>query len=161
VDKELLGTYPIVERSIVPMLCMHCENPPCVPVCPVEATNKRAEDGVVVVDKELCIGCKKCMEACPYGARYYCESEQGYFDTLTEYEEKMYKTMLPETVDKCDFCQERVQAGHQPACVGACMALARVFGNIEDLQSSIDAGKAVQLKPEEGTVPQVWYIPAK
>ena len=76
---------------IVPMLCMHCENPPCVEACPTEGATYKREDGIVVVDKEKCIGCKSCIMACPYGARYYRENEDGYFGTeLNEYEAVMY-----------------------------------------------------------------------
>jgi molybdopterin-containing oxidoreductase family iron-sulfur binding subunit len=162
VDKELTGTYPNVERSIIPMLCMHCENPPCVAVCPAEgATYKREEDGIVVIDKSLCIGCKLCMDACPYTARYYIENAAGYFEVMTDYETKMYANMPAETVDKCDFCIERRSAGYEPACVSTCMAKARFFGTVEELQSLIDSRGGYQLKPEEGTGPQVWYLPAK
>ena len=84
-----------------------CENPPCVAVCPQGATTIRDEDGIVVIDKEKCIGCKSCMEACPYGARYLVQSEDGYFGSeLNEYESVAYENMPKMTVDKCDFCIE-------------------------------------------------------
>ena len=82
VKREFEGEYPDATMHIVPMLCMHCENPPCVEACPTEGATYKREDGIVVVDKEKCIGCKSCIMACPYGARYYRENEDGYFGTV-------------------------------------------------------------------------------
>ena len=94
VDRGTEGSYPNAVRTIRPMLCMMCENPPCVAVCPQGATTIRDEDGIVVIDKEKCIGCKSCMEACPYGARYLVQSEDGYFGSeLNEYESVAYENM--------------------------------------------------------------------
>ena len=86
VERSFEGTYPDVRKTILPVLCNHCENAPCVEACPSGATTKR-EDGIVVIDKEVCIGCKACVSACPYGARYFYESETGYFGELNEYEQ--------------------------------------------------------------------------
>ena len=94
VKREFEGEYPDATMHIVPMLCMHCENPPCVEACPTEGATYKREDGIVVMDKEKCIGCKSCIMACPYGARYYRENEDGYFGTeLNEYEAVMYTAM--------------------------------------------------------------------
>jgi len=163
VVKEIKGTYPNVTRNIVPMLCMHCENAPCVEVCPSGASQKR-EDGIVIIDKTKCIGCKSCMMACPYDARYYREDELGYFgEALNEYEAVMYAAMPKGTVDKCTFCHERIDAGAgQPnACVMACPAGARVFGDLAEIKAQAEADGGYQLLAEEGTNPSVWYIPAK
>src|SRR3990170_728552 len=94
----------------VPNLCNHCDNPPCVQVCPVGATFKTI-DGAVLVDKDYCIGCRYCIQACPYGARY----------------------LHPETntADKCTFCYHRIVKGLQPACVEVCPTGARIFGEVK------------------------------
>ena len=136
VKREFEGEYPDATMHIVPMLCMHCENPPCVEACPTEGATYKREDGIVVVDKEKCIGCKSCIMACPYGARYYRENEDGYFGSeLNEYEAVMYTAMPQGRVDKCTFCVDRIDAGgNEPqACVAACPAGARVrrLGNAE------------------------------
>lgn len=164
VTRETEGTYPEVRKIITPMLCMHCENAPCVEACPVEGATYKREDGIVVVDKEKCIGCKACMLACPYGARYYRETEDGYFGAeLNEYEEVMYVDMPIGTVDKCTFCVERIDAGEGEiqACVAACPAGARVFGDLGELKAQAETEGGFQLLPDEGTNPSVWYLPAK
>lgn len=162
VERETTGTYPDTKADIVPMLCMHCENAPCIEACAVEGATYKRDDGIVVVDKEKCIGCKLCMEACPYDARHYRENDEGYFgEELNEYEETMYAAMPSNTVDKCDFCQKKVEAGETPACVAACIAKARHFGELEELKSQyIDGTDAFQLLPDEGTNPSVWYLPS-
>lgn len=163
VVRELQGEYPDVTQNIVPMLCMQCENAPCVEVCPSEASQKR-DDGIVTIDKEKCIGCKSCMLACPYDARYYREDEMGYFgEELNEYEAVVYEGMPQGTVDKCTFCHERIDAGNGEvqACVAACPAGARIFGDLEDIKTQAEAEGGYQLLAEEGTNPSVWYIPAK
>lgn len=161
VERGFVGEYPYAVKSIVPMLCMHCENTPCVSVCPAEATTKR-EDGIVVVDPEKCIGCKSCMTACPYGARYFRETDAGYFgDELNEFEAVKYPAIPKGTVDKCTFCVERVDSGkgEVQACVTACPAEARVFGELDSLKSQAQKNEGFQLLPEEGTNPSVWYVP--
>ena len=96
------GTYPNVSRSFLPRLCNQCSEPQCVSVCPTGATYQREEDGIVVVDPDVCIGCKYCMQACPYDARF----------------------INPKTgaADKCDFCLHRVSQGVVPSCVNTCVA---------------------------------------
>ncbi len=164
VEREIKGTFPDVRRNIVPMLCMHCENPPCVEACAVEGATYKRDDGIVVIDKEKCIGCKACIAACPYGSRYYREDEAGYFgDELNEYESLMYTVMPKGCVDKCTFCVERVDAGDgkPQACVAACPAGARVFGELDALKKQAEDEGGYQLLPDEGTNPSVWYIPCK
>ena len=164
VQKEYEGAYPNTVMNIVPMLCMHCENPPCVEACAVEGATYKRDDGIVVIDKEKCIGCKACIAACPYGSRYYRETEDGYFGAeLNEYEEVMYTVMPQGTVDKCTFCAERVDAGNgEPqACVAACPAGARIFGDLDTLKKQAEEGDGYQLLPDEGTNPSVWSLPSK
>jgi len=124
----------------VPKQCNHCDNPPCVKPCPTGATY-RTEDGLVLVDPGKCIGCGACIEACPYGARY--------FNPLTG------------VVDKCTFCNHRIYMGRLPACVEACPTGARVFGDLNDPQSPIrklvDTTSTQVLKPHTGAKPQIYY----
>mgnify|MGYP000043190622 FL=1 len=102
--------------------------------------------------------------ACPYGARYYRENEDGYFGTeLNEYEAVMYTAMPQGRVDKCTFCVDRIDAGgNEPqACVAACPAGARVFGDLETLKKQAESAAGFQLLPDEGANPSVWYLPNK
>lgn len=139
------GTYPNVQRSFLPVLCNHCENPPCVPVCPADATHKR-EDGIIFVEEDKCIGCGLCVEACPYKMRYL--------------------NPVSGLAQKCDFCVERIEQGIVPACVNTCNARARIFGDLNDPKS--DAAKLLKenpsakaLAPQFGTEPNVYYIGLK
>jgi len=157
------GTYPYAKMSCLPVLCMHCAEPPCREVCPTGAT-KRREDGIVVVDSEKCIGCKHCIIACPYGARNAFRGETDYFEgQKTPFEVEKEREHLPGTAEKCDFCVERLQEGRMPACVEACVGDARIFGDLNDKES--EASKLIakrggfQLNPELGTDPSVYYLP--
>ncbi len=131
-----------VEKAFfVPKLCNQCENPACVQVCPVGATFQ-TKDGVVLIDEKHCIGCRYCVQACPYGVRYFNE-EKG----------------VP---DKCNWCYHRITKGLQPACVEACPVGARVFGNTLDKQSPISLfirnNRVQVLRPESGNSPRVFYV---
>ena len=160
VVKKEEGVYPTCTRISLPLLCMHCENAPCVDACPSGASQRDPQTGVVTADKDQCIGCKACIVACPYGARYYRADNKGYFgDTLTPYEQVMYKDMPKGVVDKCDFCADRRRQGLEPACVQSCIAGARYFGEKEDLFELIKRRNGYQLRPELGTNPSVWYLP--
>ncbi|WP_048600330.1 4Fe-4S dicluster domain-containing protein [Rubeoparvulum massiliense] len=139
-EKET-GTYPNVSLQIFPVQCQHCEDAPCVNVCPTGASYY-TEEGMVLVDHEKCIGCKYCMVACPYDARVVNE-ETG-------------------VVEKCRFCYEAVTAGWQPACVETCIGSARIFGDLDDPNSDISKAivekKAQQLRPDLGTKPKIFYV---
>ena len=133
-----------MSRNFLPRLCNHCSSPNCVSVCPTGATYKREEDGIVVVDPDICIGCKYCIQACPYDARFL--------------------NPVTGAADKCDFCLHRVSQGLAPACVETCIGRARIFGDINDPDSEISRMIATNpvsvLRPEKGTQPNVFYIAA-
>ena len=115
----------------LPMLCQHCEYPPCVDVCPTGASFRRA-DGIVLVDKHICIGCRYCMMACPYKARSFIH------EALED--QKPYAPRGKGTVESCTFCVHRVDAGRTPACVEACAINhhhAWLFGDLNDLRSEL------------------------
>jgi len=115
----------------LPMLCQHCENPPCVDVCPTGASMKRA-DGIVLVDRHICIGCRYCMMACPYKARSFVH------EPLTDQNPEVPRGKG--CVESCTFCVQRVDRDEEPACVDACNAnghQAMLFGDLMDPESAI------------------------
>jgi Fe-S-cluster-containing dehydrogenase component len=130
----------VVRTFFVPKLCNHCVNAPCVQVCPVKATFA-TQDGAVIVDSKRCIGCRYCIQACPYGARYLHPKTK--------------------TADKCTFCYHRVVKGLQPACVEVCPTQARVFGDLKSKASRLvrftRMNKIHVLKPSLNTEPKVYY----
>jgi len=175
VEVQEAGSYPNVVRIPLPLLCMHCEDAPCEKVCPTKATQIRP-DGIVVVDDENCIGCKYCMIACPYGARYFVDEHKPYFGEqgYTPFEQVGYEKQKAGVVMKCDYCSQRIDAGlakgltpgvdraATPACVINCMAKARFFGDLDDPNSDVAkfvARDGFQLNPEHGTQPKTHYMP--
>lgn len=154
---------PAQGKFYLPVQCQQCANPPCVKVCPVEATWKQA-DGVVAVDYNWCIGCRYCQAACPYHARRFnwqearipadeMNCEQGYLSNRVRPQGVM---------EKCTFCLHRTREGRLPACLEACPAGARVFGDLLDSHSDIrwvlNNKKAFVLKEDVGTVPSFYYF---
>ncbi|MBE9563152.1 MAG: 4Fe-4S dicluster domain-containing protein, partial [Proteobacteria bacterium] len=118
-------------ESSLPLMCQHCENPPCVDVCPTGASFKR-EDGIVLVDRHICIGCRYCMMACPYKARSFVH------EVLEN--QKPHSPRGKGTVEACNFCAYRIDTGVGPACVEACEAeghQAMIYGDMNDPDSEI------------------------
>ncbi|ABB22918.1 4Fe-4S dicluster domain-containing protein [Pelodictyon luteolum] len=135
------GTFPDTRRYFTVLRCNHCEEPPCVDICPVEALHKRP-DGIVDFDSRRCIGCKACAQACPYNS--------VYIDPETQ------------TTAKCSYCSHRVEIGLKPACTVICPQQAIISGDLDDPQSEISKlvanERTVVRKPEKGTGPNVFYI---
>lgn len=164
VIKTETGTYPNARMSFLPTLCNHCDDPACADVCPVQATQKQA-NGTVTVDEAKCIGCRYCQIACPYDARTFITTNAvSYFPGkgLTPYEKAAYGPHQAGTVEKCNFCADRLAEGKEPMCVQTCPAQAMTFGDLDDPRSQVAqlvaARNAKALKPEAGTNPKVFYI---
>ncbi len=154
-----------------PTTCMHCDEPPCVKVCPVDATFKR-QDGIVLIDSDRCIGCRFCMAACPYSTRVFNWEEPGLTKEIAD---KPYscETSVPQkkgTVGKCDFCPDMVRKGSLPHCVAACPNGVFFFGDM--LEDSVTNGSETfrfsdlikdkagyRLMEDLGTKPSVYYLP--
>lgn len=185
---ETRGSFPNVRFQYVPTLCNHCEDAPCVKVCPTKAMFK-ASNGMVLHNTDKCIGCRSCQLACPYNVIYFNEeqqhqryrNEQPLMPGLTASgkeiaeqakapipnynpeREKTYQGIRQKgIVEKCTFCDHRVQEGKQPACVEACPPEARIFGDLDDPKSTVNQllGKFTsrQLLKSKGTKPKVFYI---
>ncbi|NCP87769.1 MAG: (4Fe-4S)-binding protein [Anaerolineae bacterium CG_4_9_14_3_um_filter_57_17] len=171
---EEIGTYPNVSMKFLPRPCMQCDEPPCVPVCPVSATFKRP-DGIVAINYDECIGCRYCITACPYSARTF---DAGRFYTSDTPQLESYETLpnfeYSESWDrskgdspignarKCQFCAHRLDAGMLPACVTTCIGRATYFGDANDPDSLVSELSAspnmMRLKEEMGTEPKVYYL---
>ncbi len=186
IDMEV-GTYPNVRRTFLPRPCMQCENPPCVPVCPVGATFKRP-DGIVEIDYDACIGCRYCITACPYQARTFdfganwtqnapsgpsaalAESgATGYEHQASfEYGEQWTRSdgVIPQSpvgnARKCTFCAHRLDKGMLPMCVSTCIGRATFFGDLNDPTSLVSEliarNNVTRLKEDLGTEPKVYYL---
>ena len=156
-----------------PKACFHCDNPPCVKVCPVDATFKR-QDGLVLIDNERCIGCKFCMAACPYSTRVFNWEEPKYDAKISD-RESSPETSVPSkigTVEKCDFCPDMVRQGLLPDCVTACPNGVFYFGD-ENEDTVTNGDETVGLKQllkdrsgyrymeELGTQPRLYYLPPR
>ncbi len=148
------------------VLCNHCEKPACVRVCPTQATFKRKQDGIVMMDMHRCIGCRFCMAACPYGARSFNWRDPRGKDAngqpFIKNENKEYPTRTKGVVEKCTFCTERLAVGKKPACVEAAPQGAILFGDLEDKNSevrkTVETRYTIRRKPELGTGPSVYYL---
>lgn len=138
-----IGSFPDLTVEFRPEQCNHCEDAPCVPVCPTKCCYI-TEDGIVDIDAHKCIACSACIAACPYDARSM--HPDGY-------------------VTKCNFCRHRLEEGRLPACVETCPTLARSFGDLNDPNSAVahalrDADRVDVLRPEQGVGPNVYYLNA-
>jgi tetrathionate reductase subunit B len=140
-ESEERGHFPNLGITFEPGQCMQCQQPHCVRVCPAGATHKN-ENGIVVIDRDVCIGCRYCIQACPYDARFP-NKELG-------------------VADKCDYCLHRIKAGREPACVETCPSRARVFGDLNDPNSKVSKliaeHRTRRRKVEAGTGPRIYYI---
>jgi tetrathionate reductase subunit B len=140
-NEELRGSYPRLMSISQPEQCHHCEEPACVRVCPTGASYRRADGSVTINDSE-CVGCRYCMIACPYDARFFRE-DRG-------------------VVEKCDMCMKRVDRGEVPACVETCPSKVRTFGDVNDPTSKVAqllASRQYRVKKSEaGTGPQLYYL---
>lgn len=139
--QEIHGTFPDLTMQIRSERCNQCDVSPCVNACPTGASNV-GDGGVVLVTRHKCSGCKACITACPYGARYV-DPQEGF-------------------IDKCTFCLHRVQQGGEPACVGVCPTRSLTFGDLADPDSPVSrlvaTRRADVLRPEAGTKPQVFFL---
>ncbi|MEG1826687.1 MAG: 4Fe-4S dicluster domain-containing protein [Gordonibacter sp.] len=156
------GTYPHLDMANIAISCQHCENPACVKVCPVGATYRDAETGAVRQDYDKCIGCRMCMAACPYtGVRSFNWEEPKY-----AIGQAMGDVGVPQhqkhVVEKCTMCWHRLAEDLAPACVEVCPARVRYFGDFDDPNSEVSKlirdREYMQLLPEKGTNPSVYYL---
>lgn len=176
-DKEFLKVLKMQDNALAspywqPTMCFHCDEPPCVKVCPVDATYKRS-DGIVLIDTDRCIGCRFCMVACPYSARTFDWKEPEPLPAPMSNQPYSPETSLPAkigTVSKCDFCPDMVRDGEMPHCVSACPNGVFYFG--DELEDSVSNGdETVRLSTllkdkagyrfmeDMGTKPRVYYLP--
>ena len=156
------GEFPDISMRYITVSFQHCENPACAKVCPVGATYKDPETGVVRQDYDKCIGCRMCMSACPYtGVRSFNWEEPRYpMDfALGDADAPKHQKHV---VEKCIFCYQRLARGETPACMDLCPARARHFGDLDDPNSEVSQlikeRSYEQLLPSEGTKPSVYYL---
>lgn len=155
------GTYPNdLKMYHLPVNCQHCARPECVAVCPTGATVKR-DDGIVMQDTEVCIGCGSCIAACPYNVRTLIEEEPQYYVDFQAGDFDAPKH-VGGSVEKCVFCAQRIDRGEKPACMEICSGRCRYWGDLDDPESDISIflkDKEHQLLlPDAKTEPSVYYV---
>ncbi|MDR3136120.1 MAG: 4Fe-4S dicluster domain-containing protein [Coriobacteriales bacterium] len=151
------GDYPEAGRSYLPHACMQCEAASCVEACPTGASYTR-EDGITLVNYDECICCEQCVHACPYGARRVNTANAYWFEAAVPTPYEGYGIQRTDVVEKCIFCNELVDAGGQPACVANCPGGARVFGDIDDMESAVAQKAAGALRIDKTSF---YYVPVK
>ena len=168
------GEFPDVRRTFVPVGCQHCNDPPCMTVCPTTATGKR-DDGVVTLDYDLCIGCGYCIVACPYQARFKITKPKHAFNShAIANETERFDAGKIGVATKCTFCIDRIDQGiangltpgvdpeATPACVNSCIALALYFGDSEDPDSNVSQllreNEHFRMHEALGTEPNFYYL---
>jgi molybdopterin-containing oxidoreductase family iron-sulfur binding subunit len=161
------GIYPNLSKKYFTLGCQHCTNPACTRVCPVGATYKREEDGVVFQDYDKCIGCRMCMAACPYtGVRNFNWEEPQYYVGI-QTGSGGAPTHKKHTVEKCTLCAHRLARGEEPACCqdSICPGRARYFGDFDDPSSKVSQLLAryggEQLLSDMQTEPNIYYIDSR
>jgi len=175
-EQNWIKVYPMKDAAYdapywQPTTCMHCDNPPCVKVCPVDATFKR-QDGIVLIDSDRCIGCRFCMAACPYSTRVFNWGDPDLPEDIAKMDYSC-ETSIPQkkgTVGKCDFCPDMTRMGMLPHCVSACPNGVFFFGDLNE--DSVTNGSETfrfsdlirdkagyRLMEDLGTKPSVYYLP--
>lgn len=159
-DEAPAGVQPDLELEYLPLACQHCADGPCVKVCPTSATSRR-DDGVVVQDPSLCIGCRYCMVVCPYTTvRVFAQPDVRYALPYPIGDNPLIHRA--KTVEKCTLCAHRLARGQPPACVDVCPTHAMVLGDINDPDGEV--ARLLQTRPnfqllaEKGTNPSVYYL---
>jgi Fe-S-cluster-containing dehydrogenase component len=176
VDRYYEGEFPDVKVKYMPVLCQHCDDAPCEPVCPVYATYHNPE-GLNVQVYNRCVGTRYCANNCPYSVRFFNFFEPHWDSPLELQHNPDVAVRMVGVMEKCTFCVQRVQrgkrdakeAGHpvadgaiQPACVQSCPAEAMVFGDLSDRESKVsslaESGRATRLLEDLGVKPKVFYL---
>ena len=175
-DQNWIKIYPMQDAEKTapywqPTTCMHCDEPPCVKVCPVDATFKR-QDGIVLIDSDRCVGCRFCMAACPYSTRVFNWGDPGLPDDVAK-QDYNAETSTPQkkgTVGKCDFCPDMTRMGMLPHCVSACPNGVFFFGDLNEdsvtngsetfrFSDLVKDKSGYRLMEDLGTKPSVYYLP--
>ena len=156
------GTWDNPEMQHWPVACQHCENPACTKVCPVGATWKDEQTGIVRQDYDKCIGCRMCMSACPYNGVRSFNWEEPVFHTDYAMGSKDAPEHQQHVVEKCTFCYHRTSQGIEPACMHLCVGRARFWGDLDDPTSEVSRLLAERshkrLLEDRGTEPSTYYL---
>lgn len=156
------GTFPNVQMHYITVGCQHCENPACTKVCPVGATYKDPETGIVRQDYDKCIGCRMCIAACPYTSVRSFNWQEPAYPMDFAVGDADAPAHQKHTVEKCTFCYQRQARGEVPACMDLCPARARFWGDLDDPDSDVSKllreREYMQLLPEMGTKPSTYYL---